>query len=81
MDTPIQSYTGQATEASKVMPTRLPPACIRGASDEPSALNEKALVRKACSADSGGVSRKPPPSASARREGDRVENAVDRAPA
>ena len=62
-------------------PPGSPPSGISGASADASALNEKALVRKASAADSGGVSRKSPPSASRGREGDRVERAVDRAPA
>jgi hypothetical protein len=62
--TPIQSYTGQATEASKSSPTTDPPWGMSGASAPPSALREKALVRNAVAALSGGVFRNAPPSAS-----------------
>jgi len=46
LDTPIQSYNGQATEASKSRPTTLPPplASKSGESDADSDLSENALV-------------------------------------
>ena len=63
------------------MPTRLPPSSISGATASASALNEYALVRKASSADSRRRGHEVAAERVAGSEGDRVQRAVEAAPA
>ena len=66
LETPIQSYAGHAVELSKSSVTSDPPPAARISGRRPTArvLYENADVRNAVAAESAGVSRKLPPSAS-----------------
>ena len=62
MATPIQSYAGHATVASKVRPTIEPPDDINGWQATASDFREYADTCTACATSSHGPSRKLPPS-------------------
>ena len=82
MATPIQSYTGHATDASKSIPTMLAPSSgYRSASATPSALSENALVWNAVIALSARRRQEPTAERILGRERNRVQHAVDPAPA
>ena len=73
--TPIQSYLGQATCASKVRPTTEPPRGISGSSAMVSDLSEYAETCTAVATSSHSLSRKL--KRALRAEGDRVHHAVE----
>ena len=62
MATPIQSYAGQATVASKVSPTTEPPGDISGRQAWVSDISEYAETWTACATSGHGPVRNLPPS-------------------